>query len=182
MAYLRFLGEWYNLVWVGAICAGLLLVMLPRPALPGGSRTSPGAVLIAAGVAGLTLNGALHDFRLGPIDRWFPLVAILAGAAGWLIARGASRFRHRWFPPVRAVAFNQPGLEGEEAVVLSTDLDQGRIGRARHRDGTGTSHILRVHLREGSEASAPRFGERVRLGTFDPDRRSYAVETPLPVR
>lgn len=182
MAYLRFLGEWYNLIWVGAICAGLLLVMLPRPTLPDGPRTSPGAVLIAAGVAGLTLNGALHDFRLGPIDRWFPLVAAVALASGWLVAWGASRFRHRWFPPVRAVAFNRPGLEGEEAVVLSTDLEQGQIGRARHRDDTGTSHILRVHLREGSEASAPRFGERVRLGTFDPDRRSYPVESVQPFR
>lgn len=180
MAYLRFLGEWYNLVWIGAICAGLLLVMAPRSTLPDGPRASPGAVLVAAGVAGLTLNGALHDFRLGPIEQWFALVAALSLASGWLVVAGATRLRHRWFPPVRAVAFNHPGLEGEGAVILSTDLEYGRIGRARHRDDTGTSHILRVHVEEGAEASAPRFGARVRLGAFDPVRRSYPVEPEPP--
>lgn len=180
MAYLRFLGEWYNLVWVGAICAGLLLVMVPRSRRPDGPRTSPGGVLITAGVAGLTINGALHDFRLGPIERWFPFVALLALASGWLVAAGAARLRHRWFPPVRAVAFNRPGLEGEEAVVLSTNLAPGRVGRARHRDDTGTSHILRVHLVESGSVSTPRFGHRVRLGAFDPDRRSYPVEPVRP--
>lgn len=179
MAYLRFLGEWYNLTWVGAVCAGLLIVILRRREPPEGPRTSPGIALIAAGVMGLTLNGALHDFRVEPIARWFPLVAVLALGAGWLIARSASRFRHRWFPPVRAVAFNQPGLEGEEAIVLSADLEHGRVGRARHRDESGTSHILRVHLAEGGEPDALRFGGRVRLGMFDPERRSYPVE---PVR
>lgn len=176
MAYLRFLGEWYNLIWVGAVCAGLLLVVLRRRAAPDGPRTSPGVVVVAAGVVGLTLNGALHDFRIEPIARWFPLVAVLAAGAGWLIARAASRFRHRWFPPVRAVAFNQPGLEGEEAVVLTADLEPGGIGRARHRDEQGTSHILRVHVADDGAREALRFGGRVRLGTFDPERRSYPVE------
>ena len=180
MAYLRFLGEWYNLIWVGAVCAGLLLVTLRRREPPDGPRTSPGIVLTAAGVLGLTLNGALHDFRLEPIARWFPLVAILALGAGWLIARSASRFRHRWFPPVRAVAFNQPGLEGEVAIVLSADLEHGRVGRARHRDETGTSHILRIHLAEGGGSDALRFGGRVRVGMFDPERRSYPVEPVRP--
>lgn len=179
MAYLQFLGEWYNLIWVGAICAGLLIVFFRREKRPEGPQASPGIVLVAAGVIGLTLDGALHDFRIEPIARWFPLVAVLALGAGWLIARGASRFRHRWFPPVRAVAFNQPGLKGEEAVVLSADLEHGRVGRARHRDETGTSHILRVHVAEDDEVGALRFGGRVRLGTFDPERRSYPIE---PVR
>lgn len=175
MAYLRFLGEWYNLIWVGAVCAGLLSVTIARREPPEGPRTSPDIVLIAAGVLGLTLNGALHDFRVEPIARWFPLVAVLALGAGWLIARSASRLRHRWIPPVHGVAFNEPGLEGEEAVVLSADLEHGQVGRARHRDEAGISHILRVHLADDG-AGALRFGGRVRLGTFDPDRRSYPVE------
>lgn len=176
MAYLRFLGEWYNLVWVGATCAGLLFVALARREPPVGPRASPAIALIAAGVLGLTLNGALHDFRVEPIGKWFPLVAVLALGAGWLVARSASRLRHRWFPPVRGVAFNQPGLEGEEAVVLSADLEHGRIGRARLRDESGISHILRVHLADEEGVGALRFGGRVRLGKFDPDRRSYPVE------
>lgn len=180
MAYLRFLGEWYNLIWVGAVCAGLLVVAFRRREPSDGPRTRPGILLVAAGVVGLTFNGALHDFRIEPIARWFPLVAVLSLGAAWLIARTASRFRHRWFPPVRAVAFNQPGLEGEEAVVLSADLEHGRIGRARHRDETGTSHIVRVHLSEGDEAGALRFGGRVRLGSFDPVRASYPVEPSSP--
>lgn len=180
MAYLRFLGEWYNLIWVAAVCGGLLLVLARRAEMPDAPRASPGVVLVAAGVAGLTLNGALHDFRLGPIDRWFPLVVLLAAGSGWLIARSASRLRHRWFPPVRAVAFNQPGLEGEEAIVLSADLERGRSGRARHRDDAGTSHILRVHLAEDGDPERLRFGGRVRLGEFDPERCSYPVEPVKP--
>lgn len=180
MAYLRFLGEWYNLTWIAAVCAGLLLVLARRLGAQAVPRTSPGVVLIAAGVAGLTLNGALHDFRLEPIERWFPLVALLSLGSGWLIARGASRLRHRWFPPVRAVAFNQPGLEGEEAVVLSANLEHGRIGRARHRDETGTSHIVRIHITDGGKPDVLRFGRRVVLGTFDAARRSYPVEPSRP--
>ena len=176
MAYLRFLGEWYNLVWVGAVSAGLLLCLARSQEAAVVPRKSPGVFLVATGVAGLTLNGAIHDFRLGSIERWFPLAAVLALGAGWLIARVASDLRHRWFPPVRAVAFNQPGLEGEDAIVLTADLVPGRIGRARHRDESGTSHILRIHVAEGGESGTLRFGGRVRLGEFDPDRRSYPVE------
>jgi hypothetical protein len=175
LAYLRFLGEWYNLTWIGAVCAGLLLAVARRSAVTEGPRAPPGVLLVAAGVVGLTLNGAIHDVRLGPIERWFPLVALLALGSGWFIARGASRLRYRWFPPVRAVAFNQPGLAGEQAVVLSAELVPGRIGRARHRDETGVSHILRIHI-DGGEPGALRFGSRVRLGAFDADRRSYPVE------
>ena len=180
MAYLRFLGEWYNLVWVGAVCAGLLLGLARSREAAAGPRTSPGVFLLATGIAGLTLNGAIHDFRVGSLERWFPLAAGLALGAGWVIARVASEFRRRWFPPVRAVAFNQPGLEGEDAVVLTADLVPGRIGRARHRDESGTSHILRIHVADGGEAGTLRFGGRVRLGEFDPDRRSYPVEPIRP--
>jgi len=180
LAYLRFLGEWYNLIWVGALCAGLLFLLARRSEIPAGPRASSGAVLVVSGVVGLTLNGALHDFRLGPIERWSPLVIPLSLGTGWLIARGASRLRHRWFPHVRAVAFNRPDLEGKEAVVLSADLEPGRIGRARHRDETGTSHIVRIHVADTGEPAVLRFGRRVRLGRFDTDRRSYPVDAARP--
>lgn len=185
MAYLRFLLEWYNLPWLLAVGAGLLVMAerrrRRRAAASGfrsatsGPSVSPSVLLVAAGIAGLTLNGALHDFRLDPVGRWFPLVAVLSLTAGWLIAWGGSRLRHRWFPHVGAVAFNQPGLEGEEAVVLSADLGPDRIGRARHRDEAGVSNIVRVHVVEGAEPGRFRFGQRVRLGTFDPERRSYPI-------
>lgn len=167
MAYLRFLLEWYNLPWVLAAVVGLVIWFV--------GRRRAAVLLLAAGVAGLTLNGALHDFRLGPIGRWFPLVTVLSLGAGWGVARWVTRHRARWFPPVSGVAFNPPGLEGREAVVLSARLVRGHVGRARYRDGAGVSNIVRVHL-EGDGAADLRFGSAVRLGRFDPDRRAYRIE------
>jgi len=168
LAYLRFLLEWYNLPWVLAAGVGLVIWF-------DGRRRRAAVLLLAAGVAGLTLNGALHDFRIGPIGRWFPLVAVLALGAGWVVARWASRLRERWVPPLTGVAFNPPDLEGREAVVLSARLVPGHVGRARYRDGAGVSNIVRVHLGRDGDTDL-RFGSTVRLGNFDPDVRSYRIE------
>lgn len=187
MTYLEFLAQWYNLPWVTAVAGGLLLALKRRLGPRGGEaradaaaapRTSPTVLLVAAGVVGLTLNGAIHDFRVGSVGRWFPLVAVLAVASGWLIAWGGSRVRHRYVPPVRGVMFNQPGLEGREAVVLNAALPPGRTGRGRYRDEAGISHIVRIHLPADADAREVRFGDRVRLGAFDTDRGSYPVQAP----
>ena len=168
MAYLRFLLEWYNLPWLFAAGIGVVIWFVGR-------RRRVAVLLFAAGVAGLTLNGALHDLRLGPIGRWFPLVAALSLGVGWVAAGWARRLLARWFPPVTGVAFNPPGLEGREAVVLSARLVPGHVGRARYRDSAGVSNIVRVHLDPDGDTDL-RFGSAVRLGSFDPDVRSYRIE------
>lgn len=198
MTYLQFLGQWYNLVWLGAVGAGLLFALKARMSGRGrivartpergdddtvrkatkdleGPRMSPAAALITAGVLGLTLNGAIHDFHLGPVPRRFPIVFFASLVGGWLLARGFSRLRHRFAPPVTGITFNREGLEGREAVVLSGSLDESGIGRARHRDAAGVAHIVRVH-ESGGEATELRFGRRVRLGRFDEELRAYAAE------
>lgn len=183
MTYLEFLGRWYNLAWLAAIAAGLVVGMARRLAgrrPPPTPRASVGVALVAAGVVGLTLNGAIHDFRLGSIAARMPFVVPLALGAGWLVAWGASRLRHRFAPPIRGVAFNRPGLAGREAVVLSAGLRPDGTGRARHRDEAGIAHVVRIHLADDpatrEAAGAPRLGRRVRLGEFDPERRSYPID------
>jgi hypothetical protein len=197
VTYLQFLGQWYNLIWLGAVGAGLLFALRARMSGRGrvaartpdggdgavptatrdleGPRTSPAAAFITAGVLGLTLNGAIHDFHLGPVPRRFPIVVVASLVGGWLLARGFSRLRHRFAPPVTGITFNREGLEGREAVVLSGSLDESGIGRARYRDAAGVAHIVRVHESDG-EATELRFGRRVRLGRFDEERRAYAAE------
>jgi hypothetical protein len=152
--YFEFLGQPYNLPWLAAATAGLVTVV--ARALRRGGRSGRGAAgaggpfslstfLLTAGIAGLTLNGALHDLRLGPIGPRQPVVAVASLAAAWLLAWGAPRLRRRVFPPVTAVKFNEPGLEGAVAVVLSRSAPPGgEPGRARHHDVDGVSHIVRI--------------------------------------
>lgn len=182
MTYLQFLGQWYNLVWLGAVGAGLLLALRARSSERGGTesragpRTSAATVLVAGGVLGLTLNGAIHDFRLGEAARRFPIVFVASLVGGWLFAWGSSRLRHRFAPPVTGLTFNREGLEGREAVVLSGSLDESGVGRARYRDPAGVAHIVRIYRRSGADSTELRFGRRVRLGSFDEALRAYAAE------
>lgn len=191
MTYFQFLGEWYNLPWLAAVAAGLLFAVrtgrgrgaelsgeaedpdgpkpLPEP------RTSPAVLLVTAGVAGLTLNGAIHDLRLGSAGARFPLVAALSLGTGWLVAWGGSRLRHRLAPPITGLAFNRPGLEGGEAVVLGTGTEPDGTPRARHRDAAGVAHIVRIRFPEDADPRELRFGRKVRLDTFDPELGAYHV-------
>lgn len=182
MTYLQFLGQWYNLIWLAAVGVGLVFALMARIGDRGpignrnAPRTSPAAALVASGVIGLTLNGAIHDFRLGEAGRRFPIVLVASLVGGWLFVRGFSRLRHRLAPPVTGITFNREGFEGREAVVLSGSLDESGIGRARYRDAAGVAHIVRVHEATGGEGAELRFGRRVRLGPFDEERRAYAAE------
>lgn len=193
MTYLQFLGQWYNLTWLAAVGVGLLLGLrtrasrrdpptaeagaarpsaVPRPGRP---RTSPAMVLVAAGVAGLTLNGAIHDLRLGSPEARFPLVTLVSLVVGWCVAWAGARLRYRFAPPVMGLTFNRPGLEGGEAVVMSAGATSDGTVRARHRDGAGVVHIVRIRVPEGQDATDLGFGRKVRLGAFDPQRGSYDV-------
>ncbi|MFQ5529783.1 MAG: hypothetical protein ACE5FP_05475 [Gemmatimonadota bacterium] len=170
MSYLSFLGEWFNLPFVGAILAAVLVGLRserrPRPDVRA-------AALFISGIAGLTLNGAIHDLSLGsPADR-FPIVLIAAALLGIGVSSGGSRLLRRLFPPVTGVTWNEPGLEGSIAqIVTSTAGPDSPLGRARVRDEHGVVHVVRVY----APSVRLRFGRRVRLGPFDEVRRSYPVE------
>lgn len=170
MSYLSFLSEWFNLAFVGAVVGGVLLGLLsqrrPRPDVRAAS-------LFLAGIAGLTLNGAIHDLALGSPAEKFPLVLMGATLLGLVLAFGGSHVLRRLFPPVTGVTWNERGLEGCLAqVVTATAGADSPTGRARVRDSQGVVHVVRIH----APGAALRFGRRVRLGTFDDDRRSYPVE------
>ncbi len=172
-AYLTFLSEWYNLPWLLAAAGGALLALVGRRR----HLFSPSALAVTAGVAGLTLNGAIHDLGLGPIGPKFPVVAILSVSAGLIVGWLGPRLRDRISPPVAGVTFNQPGLEGREAVILSARVGEGGddVGRARHRDTEGISHIVRLKLPEDRSGESLAFGSRIRLGRYDPSDRAYLV-------
>jgi hypothetical protein len=191
VTYFQFLGEWYNLPWLAAVVAGLLAAMRarrarrsdvpvgpedsPEPKRPLAPRTSPAVLLVTSGVVGLTLNGAIHDLRLGSAGARFPLVAVLSLGTGWLVAWGGSRLRHRVAPPITGLAFNRPGLEGGEAVVLGTGTEPDGTPRARHRDAAGVAHIVRIRFPVDADPHELRFGRKVRLDTFDPELGVYHV-------
>jgi len=170
LPYLDFLGEWFNLPFVGAVViGGALIVWRHRTVRPG---WVPAAVF-AAGITGLTVNGAIHDLALGDPADQFPLVIVIAIVAGVGLAFAGSRVLHRAFPPVTGVTWNQPGLEGSIAqIVTATAGAESPTGRARVRDTDGVVHVVRVHAPGGSL----RFGRRVRLGTFDDSRNAYPIE------
>jgi hypothetical protein len=185
--YFEFLVQPYNLVWLAMIVAGVIaLIWRARLRVRGSAgvpeappppvRTSIPVLLLTAGLVGLTINGALHDLRLDPIGPRQPLVTTISLAAGWLLAWGGPRLRRRAFPPVTAVKFNEPGLEGAVAVVLSRGIGSGdEPGRARHHGDDGVSHIVRV---APAGEHTLRFGMKVTLGPFDDTKRAYPA-TPV---
>lgn len=171
--YLAFLAEWYNLPWLVAVAAGALLALVGRRR----HAFSPSALAVAAGVTGLTLNGAIHDLGLGAIGPKFPLVALCSVTIGLFVGWLGPRLRDRIAPPVTGVTFNREDLAGREAVVLSARVGAGgdEIGRARHRDDEGVSHIVRIRLEDVDATASVPFGTRVLLDRFDAPVRAYVV-------
>lgn len=172
MSYLEFLTRPFNLVFVAAAVAGAAVLWLSR-------RTERDLIylhvgLIAFGVAGLTLTGAVHDLRLGSPAGRLPevlaLAAVLAGAA----ALGVRWIRDRFFPPVREVQFNREDLAGAEARVVSDGVgEEPGSGRAHWHDGEGSLHLVACHSAEGRIG----FGRTVRLEEFEDEHRSYRVRS-----
>lgn len=171
MSYLEFLGRPYNVVFLVTGAVGVVVLVLGRGREKDLFLVHAG--LIALAFAGLTLNGAIHDLGLGdPADR-FPTVlglSVVIGAAG----AGVSRLvRDRFFPPVQSVHFNDRGLEGVEARVVSRSVEaEPGSGRAHWHDGEGGLHLVSCHTSEGRIG----FGKTVRLETFDEEHHSYLVQ------
>ena len=171
MEYLEFLASWFNLPYVVAVAVGVVMAFRRRRNGKGTRRLA--AAVFVAGITGLTLNGAIHDLGLGSPASRFPLVLVVAALMGIGLSFAAFRVLRRLFPPVTGVTWNEPGLEGSIAqIVTSTAGPQSPGGRARVRDAEGIVHVVRVHASGGPL----RFGRRVRLGSFDDTRQAYPVE------
>ncbi|MDH3297071.1 MAG: YqiJ family protein [Gemmatimonadota bacterium] len=170
MSYLSFLGEWYNLPFVGVALAGVVIgvrsTRRPRPDIRAGAA-------FLTGIAGLTINGAIHDLSVGSPAERFPLVILSAVTLGVGLTLGGSLILRRLFPRVTGVTWNEPGLEGSIAqIVTATAGPDSPAGRARVRDDDGVVHVVRIH----APGASLRFGRQVRLGPFDASRSSYPVE------
>lgn len=171
MNYFEFLTRWYNLPFVVFVLCGVVAGMVARARRT--RATALSTALVAAGIVGLTWNGALHDLGIeGYADR-FGLVLLASGLAGAAIGIAVDRVRRRLFPAIEGLAFTVAGLEGSEARIVSREAtSEPGSGRAQWRDEDGVLHIVRVH---GSDTTI-RFGRPVRLADFDETSRSYRVE------
>lgn len=170
MSYLDFVVQPFNLPFLAAVGAGLGLLLYARSSDRDLFLLHAG--LLSLGIAGLTVNGAVHDFALGDPAGHFPrvlagslvLAALATGAGKWI--------RDRFFPPIRQVRFNEPGLDGVEARVVSERVEaEPGSGRAQWHDGEGALHLVVCHTEEGSVG----FGRTVRLEEFDDEHDSYRV-------
>ena len=170
MSYGEFLLQWYNLIFLVAGVVGLAAALFG-----GGEDRDPfrfAATALSTSIVGLTLNGAIHDLRLGdPAGQfWWVLPSALVGGAlfGWAMERA----RNRWFPPVQGVRWNPPGQEGAEARVVSSSVGQEPAsGRAQWQDEDGVLTLVKCHTAEDEM----KFGARVRLEEYDADGESYLV-------
>lgn len=169
MSYAEFLLQWYNLPFDAAVVIAAGLAVFGHRI--GGS--SLGWPLFILGVTGLTLNGAIHDLALGSPASSFPVVLALALVSSAGLTHLGRRIRSKMFPQVTGVTWNQPGLDGSQAQVVSpTGGPDSPKGRARVRDEYGVSHVVRIH----SDGAALRFGKRIRLGAFDESTESYPAD------
>lgn len=170
MSYFEFLLQPFNLPFLVASAAGLVVL-----AVSGRVRRDLFLVhtgLLAFGLAGLTFTGAIHDLQLGSPAGRLPELYGLAALVAAGVALGGRRLRDRFFPPVREVLFNRPGLEGAEARVVSDGVDEEPgSGRAHWHDGEGSLHLVACHSAEGRIG----FGDTVRLEEYDDEHGSYRV-------
>jgi len=176
VAYLEFLGRWYNLTFLALGAAGVLTLLWGRLRRRDSFRTA--ATLVVTMVVGLTWNGTIHDLRLGSPGPRFPLVLVGSIAAGWLAGRWLCRVRARHFRPISSVRFNRPHHEGAEALLVTKGASAvPGSGRAQWQDEEGVLNVVHVHT-SGEEVG---FGRRVVLGPFDEESQSYLVSV-LPRR
>lgn len=170
MSYAEFLLQPYNLVFLAAVTAGFAVLLYARSSDRDLFLVHAG--LLTVGIAGLTVNGAVHDFGLGDPAAHFPRV-LFASLVLAALATGAARWvRDRFFPPIRQVRFNERGLDGVEAKVVSQRVEPvPGSGRAQWHDGEGALHLVVCHTVDGSVG----FGGTVRLEEFDDEHDSYRV-------
>lgn len=170
-AYLEFLAEPYNLAF---LAAGVAAVVVHGVGRRTDGDTFPWVVaLVALAVSGLTLNGAVHDLGLGDPAGRFPVVLVLSVVLTLPVTGAVTWLRNRYFPPVDAIRLHAPGLEGVEGRVISERVTEGPAsGRAQWHDGEGVLHVFRCHTEEGSVG----FGKKVAVVAHDEEEDSYLVK------
>lgn len=185
MTYVEFLFEWYNWPYVGALLVatmgwwraaateawGRWYGHLLRLETVSGRFVFVSFWLIFAFV-GLTLNGAVHDYAPGWLGRAFLPGLVFGGLTAAIVTRWIVRTRDRYFPPIRAVRFNAPGLSGTAGRVVSREISpDAPTGRVQVVTREGVLHIVRGKTR----AERLRFGRRVILLEYDEGDGRYLV-------
>lgn len=186
MNYLTFLIQWYNWPYL----AGLLVVALSlaRPALLGGlgarlglwlglKRASGYSVLrvfaVSLTVAGLTVNGALHDYWPAAQERGFFAGLVVTVLLSAVVTRLVGRVFEEHFPEIKAVSWGASGLSGSEGRVVSRMVSSDyRAGRAQVMGDDETLHIIMCKTRGGEIP----LGALVMLGDYDDEDGRYFVE------
>lgn len=170
MSYIEFLGQWYNVVFLLLGILGVATWLAGR--LRGARKPLLAGTLIGSAVAGLTINGAVHDLALGDPGAGFPLVLGASVITAWALAWGYQRLARRYFPPVEGVEIDSPNLTGMEARVVSKEIGrEPRSGRAQRQSGD-TLHLVHCH----TSGEGIGFGSTVRLVEYDPRLGSYRIE------
>ncbi len=189
MNYLQFLVQWYNWPYLAALLLAALS-LAPLSVLDGGGRalgewlgfrrvsgrTAVRTFALAFCVAGLTINGALHDYWPAAQEKGFVPGLILTTAGALLFTRAFCRSLERNFPEIRAVGWGSPNLSGHEGRVVSRLVSPDyRAGRAQVMvEDDETLHMVMIKTREGEIP----YGATVVLGEYDDSDGRYYVEVP----
>ncbi len=186
MTYPTFLLQWYNWPYLAALGLALLTLLGPRLLSGSGRRlghwlgvermaghTLLRTFVLAAGILGLTLNGAIHDYWPAAQERAFLPVLLVTLAMAALLSRVVGRYFERHFPEIKAVRWGGPGLGGQRGRVVSRTVSRDyRAGRAQVMGEDDTLHVVlcKTHAEE-----IP-YGALVSLGEYDQADGRYYVE------
>lgn len=185
MTYLEFLLQWYNWPYLAALVLAALARALPtffrKPGTALGATLSLRQVaphtilaifLLSLGVAGLTINGALHDYTPDRLSVGFLPALLLSVMLAATATHVVGRVLQRHFPEIRAVGFGARNLAGREGRVVSRRVaPEYRAGRAQVMMGDGTLHMVLCKTRE---VVIP-YGARVVLEEYDSEDGRYYV-------
>ena len=186
MNYLTFLLEWYNWPYLaGIVLAGASLV---RPAdwdrlgsrlgdILGLEKVSGRSVVrvfaVCLALVGLTINGALHDYRPAAQERGFVPGLVIAVTLAGLVTRSIGRIFAHHFPQFKAIAWGDAGLSGKEGRIVSRQVSQDyRAGRAQVMGEDETLHMVLCKTRKAEI----HYGALVVLGEYDDEDGRYYVE------
>lgn len=187
MSYFVFLVQWYNWPYLAGI--GLGLASLARPARLGrlgersrrllGFRRASGHVIVrvfslSMAVAGLTINGALHDYWPSAQERGFLPGLVVSTLLALLVTRWIGGIFDRHFPEIKAIAWGSPDLSGRAGRVVSRLVSPDyRAGRAQVMGEDETLHMV---LCKTGEGEIP-YGAEIVLGDYDAEDGRYFVRS-----
>jgi hypothetical protein len=184
-AYLEFLLQWINWPYLAALLGAALAGLTPAATEAWGrwlahrlrldtisGRFVYSTFALSLAFVGLTVNGAVHDFWPGALAHAFLPGLFVSGLLAAVLTRWMVRTRDRYFPAIRAVAFDTPDLAGAVGRVVSREVTpDSPAGRVQVVTPEGVLHIVRCKTR----AERIRFGRRVVLLEYDERDGRYLV-------